>query len=106
MGGGGGGEELVGCISFELGIGESAFHVSSWSLDCGFFQWRRSGWCSSLCFDPARVVSISGSRLAWVSLVIGGLLGFGAGFCFAVGRTSVLLFGTPDISTLCSILYL
>ena len=39
----------------------------------------------------------------WVGLGFardGGLWEFGTFFCFAVGRTTVPLFGTPDISTL------
>ena len=49
---------------------------------------------------PVWMVSISGSGLAWASLGMGGLQGFGTFFCFAVGRTTVPIFGTPDISTL------
>ena len=49
---------------------------------------------------PVWTVSISGSGLAWASLGMGGLQGFGTFSCFAVGRTTVPLFGTPNISTL------
>ena len=48
---------------------------------------------------PVWTVSISGSGLAWASLGMGGLQEFGTFFCFAVGRTTVSLFGTHDIST-------
>ena len=74
----------------------------------GFWGWGCSGWGSRLVHQggamagvprPVWTVSMSGSGLAWASLGIGGLRGFGTFFCFAVGRTTVLLFGTPDIST-------
>ena len=68
------------------------------------FQWQHSGWHSLLCFDLVWVVSISESGSAWASIMMGDYRGRAGVFCFVVGRTSVLLFGTPDISTLCKIL--
>ena len=50
------------------------------------------------------MVLISGSGLLWASLVTGDYGGLAGRFCFADGRTSVLLFGTPDTSTLCKLL--
>ena len=49
---------------------------------------------------PVWTISISGSGLAWASLGMGGLRGFGTFSCFAVGWTTVPLFRTTDISTL------
>ena len=64
--------ELAGCVSLGPGL------IVGFRL--WIFWWRRSGWCSLLCFGRIWMVSISESRLAWASLVMGGLLGFGRSF--------------------------
>ena len=70
----------------------------------GLWGWGCSSWGSRLVHQggvragvprPVWTVSISGSGLAWASLGMGGLRGFGTFFCFAVGQTMVPFLGHP-----------
>ena len=71
-----------------LGFGVGAVRVGgvSWCIRAalGLVGLARFGRSRSLGLD-----------LAWASLGMGGLRGFGTFFYFAVGRTTVPLFGTP-----------